>query len=124
MQNLLIQKPLNSFILAYSLIILSASIKSYKKNQNKSLFAYFIFGVAVKYIFAITSLMRFSLVENFKPITFTYILGQNTIFLKAIMIVDLVSLVCGIIAYRKQKYNIVHVLVFVTVLFQYLGLVI
>ncbi|EGY80561.1 hypothetical protein [Peptoniphilus indolicus] len=122
MENLLIQTPLNSFILLYSFIILSAAVKSYRENQNKYVFVNLFLAVGIKYIFMILALMRMSLPIDFKPITFTYILGQTS-FLKAIMAVDLICFIGGVFAYKKKNYKILLTLVFVAVLFQYLGLV-
>ncbi|MBL7576285.1 hypothetical protein SAMN00017477_1339 [Peptoniphilus asaccharolyticus DSM 20463] len=122
MKNLLIQTPLNSFLLVYSLITLSSAVKSYRENKNKYVFFNLFLAVGIKYILVILALMSMSLHIDFKPITFTYNLGQTS-FLKAITFVDLICFIGGIIAYRKKSYKTLLILVFIAVLFQYLGLV-
>lgn len=115
--------PFNGFILVYSIIFLSSSIRYFKQNQNKSLLFELVFVIATKYIFAIGSLMRMSLPIDFKPITFSSIVEQNSNFLKLIMVVDLLCLIGGIIAYKKGSYKALLAFIFIAVLFQYLGLI-
>lgn len=107
----------NLIILIITLGILLNGIISYRKRDYRTLFIYLLIACLFKYILTVISF-------NFNNM-FTFYFGiGNDLLLKLTILVDIISLILGIFAYKNKKYNILLFFVILSILFQYLNLII
>ena len=107
----------NLVILIITLGILLNGIISYRKRDYRTLFIYLLIACLFKCILTVISF-------NFNNM-FTFYFGiRNDLLLKLIVLVDIISLILGIFAYKNKKYNILLFFVILSILFQYLNLII
>ncbi|MBL7576288.1 hypothetical protein SAMN00017477_1342 [Peptoniphilus asaccharolyticus DSM 20463] len=104
-----------------SLALIVISLRAYSSRKYSTLIVTLLAAVLVKYAMTLLNLFRLEVPSRIYPVIVGS--GASTSFLKTVMAVDLLCLVVGIIAYRKKSYKTLLILVFIVVLFQYLGLV-
>lgn len=56
-------------------------------------------------------------------VTFFFESGIDTVFGKLILLVDLISLIGGVVSYKQKKYKLLLFFILLSVIFQYFGLV-
>lgn len=117
MENYIFNKS-NYGTIIFTIFFIIMSIKDYKKNQWKYLLLDLILVSLVKYFISILVLTP----GFMKLFLFSYGKGMSDNFIYSIVLVDIISLSGGILAYKKEKYKILLFLIFLSLLYQYISI--
>ena len=117
MENYIFNKS-NYGTIIFTISFIIMAIKDYRKSQWKDLLLDLILVSLVKYFIPILILAP----GLMKLFLFSYGRGMSDTFIYSIVLVDIISLAGGILAYKKEKYKILLFLIFLSLLYQYISI--
>ena len=117
MENYIFNKS-NYGTIIFTIFFIIIAIKNYRKSQWKYLLLDLILVSLIKYFISILVLAP----GFMKLFLFSYGRGMSDTFIYSIVLVDIISLSSGILAYKKEKYKILLFLIFLSLLYQYISI--